>query len=170
MTDPHELGNSVLRSAARLTRWASRTASFDVPMAQARLLALVEELGPARISTLAAADHCSQPTMSTQLQRLETEGWAERVVDPGDARASLLSLTAAGRAALDPLDRRDSRPSPPPSASSTTAALARLQVAVDALDDLLPASAAPRPARSAVEHRDVPEVLKPHPDPQQEEA
>lgn len=137
MTDPHELGNSVLRSAARLTRWASRTASFDVPMAQARLLALVEELGPARISTLAAADHCSQPTMSTQLQRLETEGWAERVVDPGDARASLLSLTAAGRAALDRARQARLEALSPAFSQLDAAALARLQVAVDALDDLL---------------------------------
>jgi hypothetical protein len=99
VTNRDELGNSVLRSAARLTRWASRHASFDVPMAQARLLALVEELGPARTSALAAADHCSQPTMSTQLQRLEALSPAFHQLD--------------------------------------AAALARLQVAVDALDDLL---------------------------------
>ncbi len=137
MIDPHELGNSVLRSAARLTRWASRTASFDVPMAQARLLALVEELGPARVSALASADHCSQPTMSTQLQRLETEGWAERVVDPADARASLLSLTPAGRAALDRARKARLEALSPAFSQLDAAALERLQVAVEALDDLL---------------------------------
>jgi thioredoxin-like negative regulator of GroEL len=42
------LGNELLRAAARLTRWATRHASFDVPFAQARLLALLDELGPAR--------------------------------------------------------------------------------------------------------------------------
>jgi DNA-binding MarR family transcriptional regulator len=137
VTNRDELGNSVLRSAARLTRWASRHASFDVPMAQARLLALVEELGPARTSALAAADHCSQPTKSTQLPRLEAEGWAERVVDPADARASLVSLTAAGRAALDRAREARLEALSPAFHQLDAAALARLQVAVDALDDLL---------------------------------
>lgn len=95
------VANDLLRAAARLSRWASRLASFDVPFAQARLLALLDELGPARVSVLAEADHCSQPTMTTALQRLESAGWAQRVPDPSDARASLLSLTPAGRDTLE---------------------------------------------------------------------
>jgi DNA-binding MarR family transcriptional regulator len=137
VTDRDELGNSVLRSAARLTRWASRHASFDVPMAQTRLLALVEELEPARISTLAAADHTSQPTMSTQVQRLEAEGWAERVPDPADARASLVSLTAAGSAALDRARRARVEALSPVFEQLDADAVARLEAAVAALDDLL---------------------------------
>jgi DNA-binding MarR family transcriptional regulator len=137
VTDRDELGNSVLRSAARLTRWASRNASLDVPMAQARLLALVEELQPARISTLAAADHTSQPTMSAQVQRLEAEGWAERVPDPADARASLVSLTAAGNAAIARARRARLEALSPAFDQLDDAALARLADAVAALDDLL---------------------------------
>ena len=137
MTDRDELGNSVLRSAARLTRWASRNASFDVPMAQTRLLALVEELEPARISTLAAADHTSQPTMSMQVQRLEAEGWTERVPDPADARASLVSLTAAGSAALGRARRARLEALSPVFEQLDAEAIARLEVAVAALDDLL---------------------------------
>ena len=137
MTDRDELGNHLLRSAARLTRWASRNASFDVPMAQARLLALVEELGPVRINALAAADHCSQPTMSTQLQRLEAEGWTQRVPDPGDARASLISLTAQGHLALARAREARLRALSPAFEQLDPPALERLQVAVDALDDLL---------------------------------
>lgn len=135
--DRDELGNSVLRSAARLTRWASRNASFDVPMAQTRLLALVEELGPARISALAAADHTSQPTMSTQVQRLEAEGWTVRVPDPADARASLVSLTAEGRAALGRARRARLEALSPAFEQLDADAIARLEVAVAALDDLL---------------------------------
>jgi DNA-binding MarR family transcriptional regulator len=137
MTDRDELGSSVLRSAARLTRWASRNASFDVPMAQARLLALVEELQPARISALAAADHSSQPTMSTQVQRLEAAGWTERVPDPADARASLVSLTAAGSAAIDRARRARFEALSPAFDQLDDEAIARLEVAVAALDDLL---------------------------------
>ena len=150
MTNRDELGNSVLRSAARLTRWASRNASFDVPMAQARLLALVEELGPSRVSALAAADHCSQPTMSAQLHRLEAEGWAERVVDQSDARASLISLTTAGRAALGRARQARLEALSPAFDQLDTAALERLQVAVDALDDLLARASGDSAANPAV--------------------
>ena len=62
---------------ARLNRLATQRAGLEVPYAQVRLLAQVEEQGPARISALAAADHCSQPTMTTQVQRLEAEGCPE---------------------------------------------------------------------------------------------
>ena len=103
MTTPVSLGNDLLRSSARLSRWASRNASFDVPFAQARLLALLDELGPARVSALAAADHSSQPTVTSQLQRLEVHGWLHRAADPDDARASLVSLSNAGRAKLEEL-------------------------------------------------------------------
>ncbi len=82
VTEPTTLGNELLRSAARLSRWASRHASFDVPFAQARLLALLDELGPSRVSALAAADHSSQPTITTQLQRLEASGWVHRAIRP----------------------------------------------------------------------------------------
>jgi DNA-binding MarR family transcriptional regulator len=107
VTSTLSLGNELLRSSARLSRWASRHASFDVPFAQARLLALLDELGPSRVNTLAAADHSSQPTVTGQLQRLEAHGWVRREHDPDDARASLLSLSDEGRRKLESL--RDAR-------------------------------------------------------------
>nr|WP_238356975.1 MarR family transcriptional regulator [Kribbella italica] len=66
-----------------------------------RLLGRLDELGPTRISELAKADRCSQPTMSTLVQRQEESGWVQREPDPADSRASLISLTDAGRAELD---------------------------------------------------------------------
>lgn len=120
MTNTDGLGNDLLRSAARLSRWASRHASFDVPFAQARLLALLDELGPSRISVLAAADHSSQPTITTQLHRVETAGWVRRTIDADDARASVVSLTQAGHTAL---------------AEVRQARLAALTPAIDRLDD-----------------------------------
>ncbi len=38
--------------------------------------------------------------MTTQLQRLEEQGWAAREADPADARAVLISLTPSGREVL----------------------------------------------------------------------
>ncbi len=105
MTEPgparDDLGSELLRAAALLTRWASRHAALDLPLAQARLLSLVQEIGPVRIGELAAADHCSQPTMSVQVQVLESQGWLERSIDPADSRASLICLTRSGHRALE---------------------------------------------------------------------
>ena len=66
--------NDLLRVAARLSRWASQVASFDIPFAQARLLGLIDEHAPVRVSALAARDHSSQPTVTAQLQRMEAAG------------------------------------------------------------------------------------------------
>ena len=99
--DARALGSDLLSVVARLNRLATQRAGLDVPYAQVRLLAQVEERGPARISALAAADHCSQPTMTTQVQRLEAEGWVTREPDPADARAVLVTITPRGALALE---------------------------------------------------------------------
>lgn len=87
-------------SVARANRWATRMTRFSLPPAQARLMAVVEDLGPSRIGDLARADHCSQPTMTTQVQRLEEAGYLAREVDPDDARAVLVDLTTDGHRLL----------------------------------------------------------------------
>ncbi|MUM18027.1 MarR family transcriptional regulator [Mycobacterium sp. CBMA271] len=94
------LSADVLTVIARLNRWVSSHAALPVPTGQARLLALVGEIEDARISELAQADHCSQPTMTVQLQRLQDAGYVERRVDPDDKRAQRIKLTPAGREAL----------------------------------------------------------------------
>lgn len=93
-------GDELLSAVSRLHRWATRHADLEIPSAQARLLGLVSELGPARIGDLAQADHCSQPTMTAQVQRVESMGWLEREPDPGDARAWLVRLTPEGKTVL----------------------------------------------------------------------
>ncbi|MDE9366552.1 MarR family transcriptional regulator [Luteipulveratus sp. YIM 133132] len=100
MTTSSRRGDELLSAVARLHRWATRNASLDLPTAQGRVLALVAELGPSRIGDLAAADHCSQPTMTTQVQRVEARGWVTREADPADARAWLVGITPEGRQAL----------------------------------------------------------------------
>jgi DNA-binding MarR family transcriptional regulator len=98
-TDLTQLGVDVVVASARLTRMASRDVSA-LPHAAMRLLGRLDELGPTRISDLAKADRCSQPTMSTLVQRQEEQGWVRREADPADSRASLISLTEAGLAEL----------------------------------------------------------------------
>lgn len=85
---------------ARINRLATSRVKMKLPYAQARLLSMIEDQGAARISDLAALDHCSQPTMTTQVRRLESAGLVSRIADPADARAVLISITEQGIAAL----------------------------------------------------------------------
>ena len=101
LTDPSdltELAVELLVTSARFTRLASRESQSSIPHALWRALSHIEELGPLRISELAAADRCSQPTATTMVQRLEQRGWVRRAADPDDSRAVRVAVTAAGRA------------------------------------------------------------------------
>ncbi|MBW0011768.1 MarR family winged helix-turn-helix transcriptional regulator [Mycobacterium sp.] len=101
-TDPQSgLGADLLAVVARLNRLATQRIQMPLPAAQARLLATIEAHGEARIGDLAAVDHCSQPTMTTQVRRLEDAGLVTRTADPGDARAVRIRITAEGIRTLD---------------------------------------------------------------------
>jgi DNA-binding MarR family transcriptional regulator len=90
------LGADLLAVVARLNRYATQRIQMQLPAAQARLLSTIDAHGDARICDLATVDHCSQPTMTTQVRRLEDAGLVARTVDPGDARAVRIRITAEG--------------------------------------------------------------------------
>ena len=94
------LGADLLSVVARINRLATQRARLPLGYAQARLLSTIEDQGATRISDLAALDHCSQPTMTTQVRRLEEAGLVSRTVDPEDGRAVLIEITAKGVATL----------------------------------------------------------------------
>ena len=94
------LAAELLATVARINRLATQRVRMQLPYAQARLLSAIEDQGSARISDLAALDHCSQPTMTIQVRRLEDAGLVSRTSDPADARAVLISITPEGTAAL----------------------------------------------------------------------
>ena len=93
---PSPLGADLLAVVARINRLANQRVRMPIPFAQARLLSTIEDQGEARISDLAALDHCSQPTMTTQVRRLEDAGMVTRTPDPPDARAVLIRITPTG--------------------------------------------------------------------------
>jgi DNA-binding MarR family transcriptional regulator len=62
------------------------------------VLALLDDEGPVRISALTAASGVSQPAMTELVARLQREGLVTRLSDPQDARATLVDITARGRA------------------------------------------------------------------------
>ena len=94
------LAADLLAAVARLNRLATQQVRLELPYAQARLLSTIEDRGSARISDLAVLDHCSQPTMTSQVRRLEDAGLVSRTTDPADARAVLISITPDGVAML----------------------------------------------------------------------
>jgi len=95
------LGADLLGVVARLNRFATQRIQMQLPAAQARLLSTIDAHGEARICDLAAVDHCSQPTMTTQVRRLEDAGLVTRTADPGDARAVRIQITAQGLQTLN---------------------------------------------------------------------
>jgi DNA-binding MarR family transcriptional regulator len=98
---PPGLGADLLAVVARLNRLATQRIQMPLPAAQARLLATIDAHGEARIGDLAAVDHCSQPTMTTQVRRLEEAGLVTRTIDPGDARAVRIRITDEGMRTLN---------------------------------------------------------------------
>lgn len=102
-----DLANELLRTVARLNRWTNRQTELPVPAAQARVLSLLDDLGPSRVGDLARADSTSQPTMTVQVDRLEGLGLVRRHPDPDDSRAVIVSITPEGSTAIDAV--RDAR-------------------------------------------------------------
>ena len=99
-TDQAGLGSELLTVVARLNRLATQRIRLPLPWAQARLLSTIADQGEARISDLAELDHCSQPTMTTQVRRLEDAGLVTRTPDPDDARAVRIRITPKGQTML----------------------------------------------------------------------
>jgi DNA-binding MarR family transcriptional regulator len=58
---------------------------------------------PRRITELAAEERVTQPAITLLVNRLAERGWVERVPDPTDGRAVLVSLTAAGEEVFERL-------------------------------------------------------------------
>ena len=84
-TDPR--GNASLKARS----------GIDLERAASVLLSRVDELGPARLSDVAAAAGVEISTASRPIARLVEQGYVERSTDPADGRACLLRCTPAGR-------------------------------------------------------------------------
>jgi DNA-binding MarR family transcriptional regulator len=149
-TEPRQgLGADLLAVVARLNRLATQRIQMPLPSAQARLLATIEAHGEARIGDLAAVDHCSQPTMTTQVRRLEEAGLVTRTVDPGDARAVRIRITPAGMRTLRGADR-----APRPSSHNWPGSRpADRQVLADAVKVLRRSKYAAAPRRNTSDQR-----------------
>src|ERR1700739_3069361 len=73
-----------------LARGSSRTSR--------NVLAALAVEGPSRLTALATATGIAQPAMTQLVGRLEREGLVVRLIDPEDARGTLVAITDAGLA------------------------------------------------------------------------
>jgi DNA-binding MarR family transcriptional regulator len=106
----------------RLARRLRQEAGADLGPSQTAALATVERHGPLSPSELAEIERIRRPTVTRIVRHLEQAGLIERITDPQDGRASILSVTAEGRALLRRLRERK------------TAYLAKRLAALDAED------------------------------------
>jgi DNA-binding MarR family transcriptional regulator len=138
-SDRSSLAVELLVVSARFTRLAARETPTAIPRALWRALAQLEELGPTRVSDLAAADRVSQPTATNLVQKLVINGWAERTTDPVDARAVRVTITDTGRSVL--AETRDAAAAAltPRLGRLDAATLQTLEAGVDALRQVLEA-------------------------------
>ena len=97
-------GDDLLRlvlGAHALTRVASLETRNEAPAAQWRTLSLLREHGPQRIGDLAALSRVTQPGMTRLVAQMADAGLLERGHDEHDSRATVVTVTPAGLAALD---------------------------------------------------------------------
>ena len=99
----HRLREGLDRLAAvsRADLWSATTAGGLNP-AQAQALTLLAGRGTLGLRIKEVASHLgvSQPTVTDTMAALERKGFIARQVDPGDARATIVRATDAGRQAL----------------------------------------------------------------------
>jgi DNA-binding MarR family transcriptional regulator len=100
-----EILQSIVFSTHTLTRIAAQEAGNDAPAAQWRALSLLdtadeEQDGGQRVGELARASRTTQPGMTRLIGQLEHEGLVRRTPDPDDSRATVVTITEAGRSAL----------------------------------------------------------------------
>ena len=67
------------------------------------VLSVLAAEGPSRLTALAAATGIAQPAMTQLVGRLERAGLVTRLIDPEDARATLVAITETGLALRDEL-------------------------------------------------------------------
>lgn len=86
---------------SRLSRTVRRRNLAGLTPTQLSALATVDQNGPLRLGDLAAAEGIAPSTLTRLVTALEESGYVERSAVPGDARASMLSITPGGREVID---------------------------------------------------------------------
>jgi DNA-binding MarR family transcriptional regulator len=86
---------------AIVRRLRSTATPGDLTWSQEAALLRLETSGPQTISQLARAEGTRSQSMGTIVAALETQGLVDRSADASDGRQSIISVSDAGRSALD---------------------------------------------------------------------
>jgi DNA-binding MarR family transcriptional regulator len=105
LADPAPAGPDIdvarLRAAImRLSRRLRKHDLADLTPTQLSALATVARDGPLKLGDLAAAERIAPSTLTRLVSALEERGYLSRGPVPGDARASMVSVTEAGTLVL----------------------------------------------------------------------
>lgn len=98
--DEVELAARLRVAIARMARQLRQRTMGGLTPSQLSCLTSVERLEPVRLAELAAREAVAPPTLTRIVAMLVEVGMVARQPDPDDARAALVTTTAAGRAAL----------------------------------------------------------------------
>lgn len=100
--DLDEIAEALPQRSSALSRWFLAHTDICVSLTEIGVMRSLRA-GPRRITELAAEERVTQPAITLLVNRLQERGWVQRVADPSDRRAVLVSLTAAGEEALEQL-------------------------------------------------------------------
>jgi DNA-binding MarR family transcriptional regulator len=89
-----------------MARRLRQETGVDLGPSQVASLATIDRHGPLSPSELAEIERIKRPTVTRIVRHLEEGGLVERVKDPLDGRASILTITTEGRALLKRLRER----------------------------------------------------------------
>jgi DNA-binding MarR family transcriptional regulator len=84
-------------SITRLARVLRQKDEGRLPPAAASMHATIVRDGPISLGDLAAAEGVSPSTVTKIVNKLETQGLIDRIIDPADRRVHLVRLSARGR-------------------------------------------------------------------------
>src|SRR3954470_7202378 len=101
-----ELAPRLRWAITRMARRLRQEAGTDLGPSQVAALATIERHGPLSPSELAKLERIRRPTATRIVQHLEEAGLVERIRDPEDGRASILSATPEARLLLRRLRAR----------------------------------------------------------------
>jgi DNA-binding MarR family transcriptional regulator len=101
-----ELAPRLRWAITRMARRLRQEAGTDLGPSQVAALATVERHGPLSPSELAERERIKRPTATRIVRHLEEAGLLQRVRDPADGRASILSATPEARELLKRLRAR----------------------------------------------------------------
>ena len=135
--DVARVGAARLRLAiGRLSRRLRRHQLAGLTPGQVAALATVDTSGPLRLSDLAAIEGIAPSTLTRLVAALEERGYVQRSTVAGDARASELAITTAGRDVLNRIRRESTTALAGALAALDPGQLAALAAALPAIEQL----------------------------------